>query len=331
MTDDQSIIKDLVPGSIKGSMKGTSSADLWQPSIDKLKILPDFNVRVKDEEYHAHIRYLADSMKAHGFKKNGAMEVFVAKEGLEDVIYITDGHCRYEAVHLANSELSEADQIKTVYAVTVSSGTSMEDITLGLVQSNSGKQLTQYEKAVVFKRLSMQFGKTTAEIAHSACVSVTHVDRLLLLMSSPLRVRQMVQERLVAVDVAIDAIKEHGSNVVQVLEKALAELRAKADLSVKGGVVDNSARVKITSKHLNPQTAHQKQVKKAAPKLYATVAKLKAHPVFDHLPDDLRQEIMELMGELVEPETPDDAQQQSLPLPLDEDNRVSQESKEVAL
>ncbi|MDW5418134.1 ParB N-terminal domain-containing protein [Iodobacter sp. CM08] len=306
----------LVTGSIKSAMKGTKSVDLWQPNVELLKVLPNFNVRLKNEENAAHIRFLADSMKAHGFMKSGAIVVYVAKEGLEDVIYIVDGHCRYQAVLLANSELSEADQIKTVYAMTVPAGTSMEDITLGIFQYNSGKQLGQYEKALLFKRLSVQFGKSPAEIAANACVSVTHVDRLLLLMSSPLRVRQLVEMGYVAVDVAIDAIKAHGSDVVAVLNSALAEVTAKADESAaaKGVVADKTARLKITNKHLNPQSAHQKQLKKAAPELYETVAKVRAHEAFNNLPVELRQEIMDLMAKLAETKNTDADLQQELPL-----------------
>lgn len=322
-------VTELVAASIKKGMTGVKSADLWQPQVSQLKIIDNFNARIKDAGYYAHIRTLADSMKANGFYKHRPLEVFVAEENGEVVIYVTDGHCRYEAVLLANSELSESEQITHVYAVTSEKGTSMEDLTVGLIQSNNGRDLSQYEKGVVIKRLSQHFKMSTGEIARRCSVSTTYVDRMLVLMGSPSRVREMVRDGNVAADVAIDAIKEHGSNVVAVLEGKLAELvasyRAKypeaaaasdaaaaaagTEVNAEGEAAPASTAVapvvKITKKHMKPQASvQQKLIVKAAPQMFSTMNKLKAHPIFDQLPLELREEVAALLAGLEAPTEP---------------------------
>lgn len=54
------------------------------------------------------------------------MAGFVAKEDGNDVIFVTDGHCRYDAVELAIAEGAELSRIPVVVA---HQGTSMEDLT----------------------------------------------------------------------------------------------------------------------------------------------------------------------------------------------------------
>src|SRR5690606_19020767 len=73
---------------------------------EKLKALPGFNVRVRDDAYEAHIRQLADSMKEPtGFRLDKPIHCFVRKESDgSDTICIIDGHSRHEAVLLAISE-----------------------------------------------------------------------------------------------------------------------------------------------------------------------------------------------------------------------------------
>ena len=91
---------NLVQGNTKAAMKaaGASSRDLWQVNFEMLRIIPGFNTRVKNAAYFAHVRNIADSIKAEGYYQDKPMAGFVAKEDGNDVIFVTDGHCRYDAV-----------------------------------------------------------------------------------------------------------------------------------------------------------------------------------------------------------------------------------------
>ena len=68
-------------GSIKRAMEHAGKSDLWSVPIGEIKVHPNFNVRVKDKEYHAAVREIADSIIANGFYKDKALAGFVAREG----------------------------------------------------------------------------------------------------------------------------------------------------------------------------------------------------------------------------------------------------------
>ena len=84
----------LIAGGAKKHMGqiGAKSRDLWQVPVDQLKVLKGFNVREKDEAYHAHINALAKSIETEGFFQDKPLAGYVAREGDGDVIYLADDH-----------------------------------------------------------------------------------------------------------------------------------------------------------------------------------------------------------------------------------------------
>ncbi|KAF1003892.1 MAG: hypothetical protein GAK28_04355 [Luteibacter sp.] len=272
----------LVAGSVKAAMKdiGASSRDLWQVQVGDLRVIPNFNVRIKDAAYKAHIRSLADSMKSEGYYQDKPMAGYVAKEGDTLVIYITDGHCRFEAVQLAISEGAEIERIPVVPAP---QGTSIEDLTVGLVRSNSGKPLEPYELAVACKRLT-RFGWEQADIASRLGLSGKYVEGLLLLIGSDKDVREMVIKGEVAASTAIEALRKYGSKAFEKLQQGLRAAQA------AGGE-------RVTRKHM-PEVAFKKQVSKAAPVLFNTMREVKADPGYQHISQDLRDKLDALLAEL---------------------------------
>ena len=207
-------------GSVKKAMKfaGAGSSDLWKVPPSQLRRQDGFNVRVPGESYSARVRELADSIKANGFYVDKALTGYVAREGEDDVIIITDGHTRLAAVELA---ISEGCEIETVPVITKPSGTSMEDLTVALVTSNNGAPLKPFEVALVCKRL-VNYGMAEETIANRLGYTLTHVQSLLLLMSAPASIRDMVSSEKISASLAIETLRKEGPKAAEALLAASA-------------------------------------------------------------------------------------------------------------
>ena len=278
---------ELVPGNVKAAMReaNASSRDLWYVDIGSIRILPNFNVRTKNEGYRAHIRGIANSMKQEGWYPDKPAAGYVALEGDEQVIYITDGHCRYDGAQIAISEGAEISKIPVVVSA---KGTSMEDLTVALVKSNKGKELDPYETAIVCKRLS-RFGWEPKQIAERLDYTEQYVEDLLSLMAAPKDIRDMVEAGEVSASNAIAAIRRYGEKALEHLQAALG--RAKA-----GGAG------RVTAKHL-PGARFTKEVKKAAPKLFDTLKGVKSDPAYQSISPELREQLDALLDELEKAKT----------------------------
>ena len=272
----------LVQGNTKAAMKaaGASSRDLWQVEFGQLRIIPGFNTRIKNAAYFAHVRNIADSIKAEGYYQDKPMAGFVAKENGQDVIFVTDGHCRYDAVELAISEGAEIVRIPVVVA---HQGTSMEDLTVALVRANSGKPLEPYEIGMVCKRLT-RYNWEIETIAQRLGFSEKYVEGLLLLMGSQIEIRNMVQNDEVAASTAIEAIRKYGEKAYSKLKQALDAAKA------SGGE-------KATKKYL-PEQIFKKRVAKAAPSMFNAISEIQADPGYDHISPELREKLEALLKEL---------------------------------
>jgi len=267
----------LTAGNVKAAMKdvGAVSADLWQVEPTRLRVLEGFNARVKNEAYTGRVRWIADSIKANGYYKDKPLSGFVAREDGVDVIYVTGGHRRHEAVHLA---ISEGVEVPHVPVVIKPKGTGMEDLTVDLIVGNEGEPLTTYEQAVVCKRLA-GFGWDSKEIARRVGYSTAqYVDGLLALAAAPLPIRKMVIESVISATTAIDAIKKHGDKAVDVLLAAVVK--------AGGG--------RVTAKAM-PGAEFKKACKKAAEPMYTALTKVKADPGFAGLSEEVRGILAELL------------------------------------
>lgn len=262
--------QSMTAGNVKAAMKdvGAVSADLWQVEPTRLRVLEGFNARVKNEAYTGRVRWIADSIKANGYYKDKPLSGFVAREDDENVIYVTGGHRRHEAVLLA---ISEGVEVPSVPVVIKPKGTGMEDLTVDLIVGNEGEPLTTYEQAVVCKRLAA-FGWDSKEIARRVGYSTAqYVDGLLALAGAPLPIRKMVIESVISATTAIEAIKKHGDKATDVLLAAVVK--------AGGG--------RVTAKAM-PGAEFKKAVKKQAEPMYTMLTKVQEDPGFDSLSDDLR-------------------------------------------
>jgi ParB-like chromosome segregation protein Spo0J len=227
----------FVPGAVKQAMAGCKSADLWKVPVNRLRVIDGFNPRIMSESYKTRIRWICDSIKANGFYPDQPLAGYVARDGSENVIYITNGHTRYAALMLA---IEEGAEITEVPVVTKPNGTSMEDLTVALVTSNSGAPLTPFEVALVCKRL-VKYGVPENEIATRLGISETHVKNYLFLMAAPREVHQLVIEEKVSATLAIETLRKHGSDAVKLLtEGVIAAQESGKDRATKKDLAKKS-------------------------------------------------------------------------------------------
>lgn len=289
-TNSQPLFEDefntiLVPTSIKGAMKsvGAGSRDLWRIEPSKLRVIEGLNPRVETEKYKAHIRALADSMKSEGYYQDQPLAGYAAKAGDEQVVFIYSGHSRLRAVALANAEGAEITHVP----VTVSmEGLSMEDITVALIQGNSGKNLTYYESAVVCKRL-VKYGFKLEDIVTRTGIALPLVKNRLALMAAPLKLRELVANEVISATLAIEMLTEHG-------DKALEKIESAQTTATKEG------KTRIT-KNTTAQVGlfeRAKFVKKIAPKLYDAAGAVRDDPGYASLSLETRQLIDGLLADI---------------------------------
>lgn len=273
---------DMVFGNIKNSMKGNTSRDLWNirvTELDSLRVMEGLNVRINCADLDAHIRSLADSMIADGFKQSKPIEVFVLEENGVSVKYISDGHCRLKALKLA---IAEGAQIEQIPAVTLpTKGVGLEDIVVGLVRSNSGKSLTAYETSLVCKRLA-NYGWASTKIGERLGFTPVYVELLLEAVSAPMSIVTMIQNGEVALTTAVEILRKHGSNAAEMLKDGLASAKANGKKAVTAAYI--------------PGVALGKVVKRSAQPLFEAAKAIKSDPGFQ----GLSQENQKLLSELLE-------------------------------
>lgn len=91
---------ELNAGNVKKAMADAHavSSDLWKVPVSEIHVIPDFNVRANGAEHKEHLEGLVESIIANGFYSHKPLAGYVALEDGKQTIYLTDGHCRLEAV-----------------------------------------------------------------------------------------------------------------------------------------------------------------------------------------------------------------------------------------
>lgn len=211
---------------------GASSDDLWKIPVSKLRPIPGFNVRVKNDEYYKRRREYAESMKIDGYLAHKPMAGYVGvdPDTGETVFFVTAGYTRTDSIELANSELPEEQQIKFVTAVAQavkdpndpkSKGLSQDDLNALLIRENKGAAYNAYEASIVCKRMADN-GNSINVIATKTGFSSEWVGNLLELAAAPMELQMMVADDVIKPTLAIEVIKEHGDKALAVLQAALA-------------------------------------------------------------------------------------------------------------
>ena len=225
-------------------------------------------------------------MLNEGFYQHEPLAGYVAKDDAgKDVIYIFGGHTRLLALQRANNEGADIKVVPVV--VGNKKGMSMDDMNIALINGNLGNPLTPYEQAVVCKR-QVSRGMEVSEIARRTGFSVEWVNSLLVVMSAPLKLREMVANGVLSATLAAETVKKEGKKALEKVEAAV------------GRVVADGKPVKITKKHLQPSNRFDKEVKKSAPIMYSALEAVREDPKFSSLAPATREKLMKLLSELDE-------------------------------
>lgn len=265
-------------GSQKKATTGISSGEVFNVPINRIHVDPEFNVRDKDADYKADVRRIADSIKANGFYRNKPLTGYVAKDGSgQDIILLTDGHTRLDAVELAVGEGAEITELPMIMKPR---GTSMEDLTIELITGNDGSKVKPLAMARVIKRM-LDYGADMKTIATRAGYGKAYLESLLDLLAAPKALRDLVETGKVSATLAVETIKGHGA------KEAAKVLEAGVEVAAAKG------KAKVTLKHVKATTEGKKAVAKKA-------GKKKAAPAQAELPLDTTPSVAEQKAAFLE-------------------------------
>ena len=216
---------ELTSAPVDPTMKAAeaTTAKLYRVPVDKIKPIPGFNVRVESPDYIAHRDTIRASIAANGYDPTKPLAGYVAKEGDENVIYVTDGHTRLAAVQDFNADpdTAEKDEIATLPVMVHPKEVSLTDLTVALHTANSGRPLTPFELGVVVKRLLAEEGAKKSDIAKRLGVTSRYLDDVLLLANADAKVKQHVAAGSVSSTMAIQLIRKDADSAAEKIEAAV--------------------------------------------------------------------------------------------------------------
>lgn len=221
----------LAAGATAAAMKAADAGNgkLYLVPIGKIKPIPGFNVRVDGPDYREHRDMIAQSIIANGYDETKPLAGYVAKEGDENVIYVTDGHTRLDAANQVNGDDANGVTIDKLPVIVRSTAPSLTDLTVALHTNNTGRPLSPFELGVVVKRLMKEDGADKAQIAARLAVTPRYLDDVLLLVNSPKAVRTAVLEGNVSSTMAIQELRKAGDKpekAAERIEAAVAKAKA---------------------------------------------------------------------------------------------------------
>ena len=221
----------------------TKRTDIYNIDPRNVVVVDNFNVR-RDFA----IDELKEQIKAQGVLNPITVVPFKDEDGNEKY-RLVDGERRLRATLAA---ISEGADIKRVKAIFLPRNTKEEDLLIEQMMRNEGKNLTEYEQAIMFQRFRDKFGYTQSEIASKFCKSATFVGRCL----SLLELAPEIQEKLEKGEISTGAVrqivglnKEDESAQIAAVENAVADAKSKGKTTATG-------------KNINGETKSQKDLKK---------------------------------------------------------------------
>jgi ParB family chromosome partitioning protein len=278
---------NLIPGNVKVVKNANRRSDsLYFIDPTTIHIIPGYNIRFEDaEDYIAHVRGMADSMKNEGFHADSPLVVYVAKVDGEDRVCLIRGHSRMKAVALANEEGAGITEVPVIFKP---KSISPQDLVYDLFDSNNGRNLTTYEQAIGVKRL-LNLGITEEDLLSQKRFSPPQLSLLITLSSAPPVLARLVASGQASAKVAVDLIRKHGPVAAQRMALDLVE-RAK-----------NAGHKQLTVRNL-PQAAFKKALKKVAPRLHAATETVISDPGYSNLAPATRELLESILGELKQPQ-----------------------------
>ncbi|WP_370559458.1 chromosome partitioning protein ParB [Edwardsiella tarda] len=196
--------------------------------LENIHVQQGFNKRVDDERTQ-----LADDELFQYILTGGTVPPIEVRPRDDGGVWVVEGHRRTAAFRRVQDDGKPLEWI----AIIPFTGSDVERVAR-IMTSNNQLPLTQFEQSLVVKELAA-FNLTPDEIAKLTHKSRATVDKLLILSTSNHDVQQLVKSGEVAMDVAVDRVKEHGESAGDVLQedvkRAKAQGRKKVTRSVTGG------------------------------------------------------------------------------------------------
>lgn len=247
---------------VKAAASGRSDMFYINPYV--LAVKPGWNSRdLTAAENMDHITGLARSIADCGVQE--PLTVFTE----DGAIYLSDGHCRLAATKYAIEKLGA--EIKAIPVKVEPRGSSEADRLASQLVRNSGKGLTDLEKAVVFLRLRRMGWDDTAIARRAGLASASAVARIVELNELPEQMKALINEGTVSVSLARDAVRKAGDakvateKLVKVKEAKAKEAEAAPpkERKVKGAkpgdnVLAAPPKVRVTAKDVGPDGATQR-------------------------------------------------------------------------
>lgn len=187
-----------------GTLKRTDSGMFIR--LDDIHVQDGFNKRVDDERTQA-----ADDDLFNHLSQGKPVPPLEVRPRDDGGVWIVEGHRR----HRAYSRCRDAGKPVEWIAILPFTGSDVERIAR-IMNSNSQLALTPYEQSQVVKELA-GFNLSPDEIATLVGKSRGTVDKLLTLTQANYDVQALVREGSVAIDAAVDRVKEHGEAAGKVL------------------------------------------------------------------------------------------------------------------
>ncbi|PVD44563.1 chromosome partitioning protein ParB [Serratia liquefaciens] len=175
-------------------------------SLDDIHVQEGFNKRVENEHTLAEDEKLFQHLMKG--KPVPPLEVRVRDEG---GVWVVEGHRRRRAYSRCRDAGKPVERIQIIPFT----GNDVERIAR-IMNSNTQLPLSPYEQSLVVKELA-GFNLSPDEIAALVGKSRATIDKLLAFSQANHDVQTLVREGSVAVDAAVDRVKEHGEAAGKVL------------------------------------------------------------------------------------------------------------------
>lgn len=265
---------ELTAAPVDPTMKAAdaTTAKLYRVPIAKITTIPGFNVRVQSPDYLAHVEQIRASIAANGYDSTKPLAGYVAKNGDENVIYVTDGHTRLAAVQAFNADpdLAEKDEITALPVLVQPKEVSLTDLTVQLHTANSGRPLSPFELGIVVKRLMAEEGAKKAEIATRLGVTTRYLDDVLLLANAEPKVKQHVASGAVSSTMAIQLLRKDSDTAAEKIEAAVSKTAGTGKKATKKHAEAKPLKTKL-SVPFNAGDDMKEIVKAVAAQIRATV------------------------------------------------------------
>ena len=236
---------DVATGATDPAMKaaGAKAGKTHMVPVEKIKVIPGFNVRVESPDYIAHRDNLVAMLTANGYDPTKPIAGYVGKDG---DIFVTDGHTRLDAVTIYNEAAEAGDEIEAIPVVVHPKEVSLTDLTVALHTANSGRPLTPFELGIVVKRLLAEEGAVKKDIAARLGVTPRYLDDVLLLAGADKDVKQHVASGAVSSTMAIQLLRQDADTAGEKIAEAVKKAAGTGKKATKKLTGPKMQKIKVT-------------------------------------------------------------------------------------